>query len=825
MPPRLSKRQQREQEELLSLAGPSVAQDTQIVLDDSDADDTPATRPVPSGFSALAQPELDDEEEEEEERGASRKAPKKKNKKKKKKDAAPQAAAEDVTQRGQIPSLESETQPIRKRGGKKEKVKTKTSKGDDDGDDLDKALAELSVKYPDLRHVANSSKAGTSADAQSVAEKHNVLLAVSLPNLDSEAEMRKFFGAKVVKQPRGARAAIQGLKSNLTKPQPTWWSASQREGLSIRPLTLKELENKENGFLKGARADRWWTIEYSKRYRNVTKAFVGAVMSGDPDRFYRILSKLPWHADTLLQMSEVYRHREEHASSVDYLNRALFTYERSFIGAFAFTSGSNRLDFDRVENRPFYLALSRMVTDLQRRGCSRSAFEFARLLLSLDPYSDPHGALLYLDCLAIKSGMHDWLLSMWELYESEAEIDNSEGLWYRFNVTALPGWCYARALALRAVENSKKQGHEASNAALEAAISAFPCVVPLLADKVDISLPGELRGHPSFRVHVDASSLSGCDPLIHLLAHLYAHRSSSLWKPPENASWLKEMAISVFQKPRADDNPHPWRLRIERQFRMRVRTMDEHGPDVVVTYLLHSDLAKSIYRHAISLADANTARRLTAFFPPKLLNAPSLSCDPLPPNTAVSTYDDEFFADCEDIFAFRPRTRREREIDARNLERMIPDVNVRHQIQALYDVRQDIQRQFPDGVAQFAQVAAQLGEDFWDNFLPQNIGEVGAGGGGMPGQFEDLENLPDDDDDEIHPGDDGAQPRPGDAAENDGAGIDGEEDASDDETEAAPIFPVRVWHNLVNRFWGGDTAQEASDSDSEGVGEPGGERR
>lgn len=78
--------------------------------------------------------------------------------------------------------------------------------------------------------------------------------------------------------------------------------------------------------------DRWWTIEYSKRYRSVTKAFWEAVQSGgeslaqycimfpgsilmrtvrlDPERFYKILTKLPWHADTLLQLSEVNRHRE-----------------------------------------------------------------------------------------------------------------------------------------------------------------------------------------------------------------------------------------------------------------------------------------------------------------------------------------------------------------------------------------------------------------------------------------------------------------------------------------------------------------------------------
>ena len=49
-------------------------------------------------------------------------------------------------------------------------------------------------------------------------------------------------------------------------------------------------------------------------------------------------------------------------------------------------------------------------SDLQRRGCVRTAFEFARLLYALDPWTDPHGALLHLEFLAIKSGMEEWML-------------------------------------------------------------------------------------------------------------------------------------------------------------------------------------------------------------------------------------------------------------------------------------------------------------------------------------------------------------------------------------------------------------------------------
>ena len=37
--------------------------------------------------------------------------------------------------------------------------------------------------------------------------------------------------------------------------------------------------------------------------------------SEDPQGFYDIIRQAPWHADTLLQLSELYRHREGSYSS------------------------------------------------------------------------------------------------------------------------------------------------------------------------------------------------------------------------------------------------------------------------------------------------------------------------------------------------------------------------------------------------------------------------------------------------------------------------------------------------------------------------------
>lgn len=56
--------------------------------------------------------------------------------------------------------------------------------------------------------------------------------------------------------------------------------------------------------------------------------------------------------------------------------------------------------------------------------------------------------------------------------------------------------------------NISLQNHEESDAALKEAIQAFPEVVPLLADKADISLPAEIRGDRVFQIATEGFVVS-----------------------------------------------------------------------------------------------------------------------------------------------------------------------------------------------------------------------------------------------------------------------------------------------------------------------------
>lgn len=156
-------------------------------------------------------------------------------------------------------------------------------------------------------------------------------------------------------------------------------------------------------------------------------------------------------------------------------------------------------------------------SDLQRRGCIRTAFEFGRLLYSLEPWTDPHGVLFHLDFVSIKAGMGQWLLDVYAEFAGANTVFEDH-----LKPSVLPGWAYARALAIFAREQAggqqvgflitpinhvlmKGQSVGGSSDALKHAILAFPEVVPLLADKCDISLSPELRGHKALRIQTDST--------------------------------------------------------------------------------------------------------------------------------------------------------------------------------------------------------------------------------------------------------------------------------------------------------------------------------
>lgn len=125
--------------------------------------------------------------------------------------------------------------------------------------------------------------------------------------------------------------------------------------------------------------------------------------------------------------------------------------------------------------------------DLSRRGTPQTAFEFARLLFGLDPYTDPHGSSLYLDSFAIKAKQHDWLLKVWSVYEEMGMEEN------QINVTLMPGWNWSKALALFEQEGDRDSVHYFEFFSLQKKFAEFRFVVRLISGVLKLSKPLSLH--------------------------------------------------------------------------------------------------------------------------------------------------------------------------------------------------------------------------------------------------------------------------------------------------------------------------------------------
>ncbi|PWN88461.1 DUF654-domain-containing protein [Acaromyces ingoldii] len=504
-------------------------------------------------------------------------------------------------------------------------------------------------------------------------------LALAASALDPAIELKRQFGAAAIKayeneagggggrEAARARAAALAHNSNLRahniliQPKETWPPIAR----TVTGLTMEMIPIEGRGKL-GA-----WV--HSKNYKRAQLQFLQSVQSYDPNHLYNLLRTFPWHIDTLLQLSDVSRHQGDLGQASDFNARALFAFERTassaFTGALLSSSGPPQVDFDRIENRGFWLAAHRNVNFLGRRGTWRTALEWVKLLIGLDSETDPHGMILWLDFLSIKARQHRWLLDTIDKWDAARSADlQSSGLPIQgaktpFDPPPLPDatsadeakgsldWClglsYARALALRLVEKEESSGSnsdgatsasfEKSTLALKQAMARHPHVLPLLFEKIGQPFPVD-ASHAIFAMpdaaaydgHQDAEAEAG---LAALLAHVYVSRNESLWKESAVASWLSKTLCEAFPVLTADPAAGKAHGDIEKA---KTDSLTKLG---IYRHVLVSDLPDALRQTLIGLIP----RKITA------MQGALDSYDPLPPvqygeeENPVTRYDDEYF--------------------------------------------------------------------------------------------------------------------------------------------------------------------------------------
>ena len=293
----------------------------------------------------------------------------------------------------------------------------------------------------------------------------------------------------------------------------------------------------------------------------------------------------PFHAEALYDLAEFFRIKGDFKKANEFLETILYVFEDSFGYEFKiFTEYDLLLSFDHNQfSRVFFQAVSRFIDILGKKGCYKSAFEYNKFLVKLNPFHDPVGGLLTLDYNAISSKNFEFLLSF--PHQFGEEYYKSKG----FSLLYMPNYIYSCALAkfltiLRDNENlgsseyafceeidftkatSFKIDHlmENSNVLLIHAILLYPKIINDLINvneypKLTLSLGGvgnKFNGWQtkSFKDILNSSIFnSKHEPLytcltlqnnsdiegLNKIMEIYVERSKILWKKNEITLWVK----------------------------------------------------------------------------------------------------------------------------------------------------------------------------------------------------------------------------------------------------------------------------------------------
>ena len=284
-----------------------------------------------------------------------------------------------------------------------------------------------------------------------------------------------------------------------------------------------------------------------------------------------------YHISTLLQVSEIAKHERDHAMAGDLLERALFSFGRAVHSTFAknLSQGKARLDFRRPENREFWAAAWRFIANLGRRGTWRTAYEWAKLLLSIDPAGDHYCIRLIIDQLALRSRQPQQL------------VDLANSKLFSLSWGEPPNIQVSVALAELQIGQ-----HDSCRRTLFNSIKNTPWLFNRLFQELGINkIPPSVWGSEARTAHEE------------LLSEIYVNGAKDLWKTPEAIALLIEMAgIS------------------ERT--LTPRTVDD------------SPISLDEARHVILTEEAE----LIALLPRDITSRISSSADPMPPPDNIPSY-------------------------------------------------------------------------------------------------------------------------------------------------------------------------------------------
>lgn len=482
-------------------------------------------------------------------------------------------------QDGAIDLKDASRRKKKKKKKKSCKVSSSNTRSSEDNfeDEVERSVREVNEMLGEM----DENEIPFLADATSAAATKKTFLAIDNRALNPNNEFRRIFGSKIVQNEQTKkRGRPRGhLRSTVMVTPKENWPQIGKPGISMKLVETK------NGV-------QYFTYEHSLNYQQIQMKFLDAVESLNPDFIVGVVNAHPYHVDALLQLSDLSRLSDDLSMAAEFIQRALYCLECAFHPSFIIASGKCRLDYRRQENRSLYISIFKHMMSVGSRACYRTALEFSKVILSLDPDSDPLAIILAMDFYALRSQEYEWLLKMYNECEQTR------------NLSQLPNFAYSLAVAhfqLGEVEAARTQ--------LQKALIQFPGVLIPLTEKCSVQVDSRILSSSFFRDAASKQSKS-----LTQLETLYVIRSYHVWKESELLPWLESNVHQVLDRVEAND---PLVEEWERYRQTR-----------------YPATPRNILRHIILSDIKDVPTLITEDLP----SAQLFNFDPLPPNDSINIY-------------------------------------------------------------------------------------------------------------------------------------------------------------------------------------------
>ncbi|CAI5730404.1 unnamed protein product [Hyaloperonospora brassicae] len=440
-----------------------------------------------------------------------------------------------------------------KKKNKNSKKKDKRQKGREEREEED----EEKQSVDDILDALAADKWRVDDATSSCNDVVQSLFSVQLQFANADKEMKRIFGVKHGSHgnnrrrgdPRSARVSTK--KVMLVLPSDEWPRPPTFVAGGIRWTR----SNKPKGAGWNSLCN-YFELTWSMAYKKLQEEFELLQQTHDPNLVAHFLQRNPYHIDALLTMSEVYQHHGQMDHAADCIKRCVYMLELAWTDQFDVSKGNCRMDVQTEHNTGFFRALFLLMKQVGRRGCTRSAFETAKLLLSLDPQGDPMNVLLTIDYYALTSRQCQFLIDLVDSKTpavdrfADSDTDHKKSSKTASpgasdTIAALPNLQFSIALAHFFLGNATEARDR-----LAAALLKFPTVLKPLLAKIAVN-PSSSSWHPilSSRVFANARSIDGKPGALQHLLDIYVTRNFSLWKVVDVQIFLRRSAQHAVDTP------------------------------------------------------------------------------------------------------------------------------------------------------------------------------------------------------------------------------------------------------------------------------------